>query len=103
MNFRVPQLFKKKAAASAGDLQLNQDTKGRWSVLLSWSITGVVVVILVAIGLWLPDQVGANAVPTISPEGPGGNNGGALSNLPGYTPQETAEAIFRYNDHHTDI
>ncbi len=103
MHFRVPQLFKKKEAALEGDLQPDQHTKRRWSVLLSWSITGVVVVILVAIGLWLPDQVGADTLPTADPDGLDGNNGGVLSNLPGYVPQVTSEAIFRNNDHHTDI
>jgi len=103
MRFNVPQFFKKKEAASDSEQQPNPLLKKRWSAVLSWGITGVVVVSLVAVGLWLPDKVGADAIPTTTVDGSNGNNGGVLGSLPGYVPQVTSEAIFRNTDHHTDI
>lgn len=103
MRFKLPARLNKRAGKPANVPSDDQPRHNRWSPLLSWIITGIVVMVLVATGLWLPDQVGADSVPTAGTDGLTGNNGGILGNLPGYVPQVTTEAIFRNTDPHTDI
>ncbi len=73
----------------------------RWPMLISWAATALVVFALISAALWMPEEVGAAPVQVTS--GDQSNNGGAIGNLPGYAPLVTPEAIFRTDDHHTDL
>jgi murein DD-endopeptidase MepM/ murein hydrolase activator NlpD len=96
-----PQMPEKLEDNPVDELPVKRPTSKRWPMLISWAATALIVFALISTALWMPEEVGAAPVQITA--GEQGNNGGALGNLPGYEPLVTPEAIFRTNDHHTDL
>jgi hypothetical protein len=101
MRPKKPSLPKPEVELPGEETPVEQPRPKRWHMLVSWAVTAVVVFCLIAVALWMPEEVGAQPVATTSTLE--GNNGGSLGYLPGYELQVTPEAIFRYTDHHTDL
>jgi murein DD-endopeptidase MepM/ murein hydrolase activator NlpD len=101
MPLKSPQLFKKPDDNPIEEKSVAGAHPKRWPMVISWAVTAVLVFCLIAMGLWMPEQVGAEVIPTVDSQA--ANNGGVLSNLPGYELQATQDAIFRTTDNHTDL
>jgi hypothetical protein len=101
MPLKSPQLFKEPDDNPIEEKSVAGAHPKRWPMAISWAVTAVLVFCLIAMGLWMPEQVGAEVIPTVDSQA--ANNGGVLSNLPGYELQATQDAIFRTTDNHTDL
>ena len=101
MPLKSPQAIKNPDENPIEEISVAEAHPQRWRAVISWAVTAVLVFCLIAVGLWMPEQVGAEVAPAVDSQA--ANNGGVLSNLPNYELQATQDAIFRNTDNHTDL